>query len=141
MVHAEIAAPHSPAAVVKPAYPVRMNETSALFRSTTGGSALNGRLGQRAFAAEAGGRRGLAGQAADEIHEQLRQFLVVDRVVHRQRRQAGLRIRRVVAPPGQHRVDRQVHRARSAGMPRASRAAISRQVESRGFARSGRRCR
>ena len=71
---------------------------------------VEGRLGQRALAAETGGGRGLAGQAANEIHEQLRQFLVMDRAVHRQRRQAGLGIRRAVSSSRQHRVDGKINR-------------------------------
>ena len=65
-------------------------------------------FGHRAFAAEArrGGR--FAGQAAREIHEQLGQFLVVDRAVNRQRRQADLRVRRTAAASGEYRVHREM---------------------------------
>jgi hypothetical protein len=65
-------------------------------------------LGQRAFGTGAGGRGRFAGQAGDEVHEQFRQFLIVDRPVHRQR--PDTRFRRVVAAAGQHGVDRQMQR-------------------------------
>ena len=56
------------------------------------------------FAAGAGGGRRLAGQAADEIHKQFRQLLVMNRVVYRQRSYAGFR--RVIAPTTQYSVNR-----------------------------------
>ena len=71
---------------------------------------VKGGLGKRALAAEAGCRRRLAGQAANEIHEQLRQFLVMDRTVNSERRQTCFGIRRAVSSSREHRVDRQVNR-------------------------------
>ena len=43
-------------------------------------------LGQGAFRTEAGCRRRFAGQTADEIHDEFRQFLKMNRVVDGQRR-------------------------------------------------------
>ncbi len=82
-------------------------------------------FGERAFAAESRGGGRFAGQAADEIHEQLGQFLIVDRTVNRQRRQAGLGIRRTVpaARPARHSPDDIPDCP--AGISRSRRAAIS----------------
>ena len=41
----------------------------------------------------------------DEVHEQLRQFLIVDRVVDGERADAGRVVRRVVAAAGEDGVD------------------------------------
>ena len=69
---------------------------------------IEGGLGQGPLGPGPGGGRGLAGQGADEVHEQLGQFLVVDRVVDRQRPDPGFR--RIVAPAGEDRVHRGAHR-------------------------------
>ena len=83
-------------------------------------------LGQRPFGAGPGGRGTLARQRADEVHEQLGQLLVVDRVVDRQRADAGLGLGRVVPAPEQHGVDGGVQgpaggQARGPGASRARR--------------------
>ena len=67
-------------------------------------------FGQRAFGAGARGRGRFAGHAADELHEQLGQFEVMNRVEHGQRGNAALALGRVVAVAGQHGVDGQRHR-------------------------------
>ena len=69
-------------------------------------------LGQRAFAAGAGGAGRLAGQAGDEVGEQLRQFLVVDRAVHGERADPAAGFGRIVAAAGQHGVHGIEHRGR-----------------------------
>ena len=56
-------------------------------------------LGQSAFRTGAGGRRRFAGHAANKLHEQLRQFEIMNGVEHRQRTNGGLG--RVIAAPGQ----------------------------------------
>ena len=66
-------------------------------------------LGQGAFAARAGSRRALAGQRTGELHEQLRQFLVVERAVGGERTHAFFR--RVVAAAGEDCRDRLNHRS------------------------------
>ena len=97
---------------------------------------VEGGLGQRALAAKAGCRRRLAGQAANEIHEQLGQFLVVDWTMHRQRRQAGLGVRRAASPSRQHSVHRQIDRAAGRNSARQPRGDL-RQMEFSGICQVG----
>ncbi len=61
-------------------------------------------LGQRAFRTRAGRRGRFACHAADEFHEQFRQFKIMDRVVARERADAGFG--RIVAASGQHGIHR-----------------------------------
>ncbi len=66
-------------------------------------------FGQRAFAAKARGGRGLAGKAGNQLHEQLGQFLIMDRSIDGQGREAVCRVGRAVAASGEHGVDRKVN--------------------------------
>ena len=79
-------------------------------------------FGQCAFAAEAGGGRRLPGQAADEIHEELGQFLIVNRVVDRKRRQTRFEIGGIGAAAGQNCVDRKMQRLPGRDLARQPRA-------------------
>ena len=74
-------------------------------------------LGQRPFGAGPGRRGALAGQRADEVHEQLGQLLVMDRAVDGQRADAGRGVGRVVAPAEEHRADGDVQRLARPGWP------------------------
>ena len=85
-----------------------MKDTSALLRSTTGQSALNGALVSAPSLPKPVVEGDLAGEAADEIHEELGQFLVVDRVVDGERRDAGLEVGRIVAAAGEDGVHGQI---------------------------------
>ncbi len=82
-----------------------MYDTSAAFRSWIGPQGVERALGHRPFGAGPGGRGTLAGQRADEVHEQLGQLLVMDRAVDGQGADAGLGLGRVVAAAEQHRAD------------------------------------
>ena len=86
---------------------------------------VEGALGERALAARAGGGRALAGERGDEIHEQLGQFLIVDRPVDGERADAGGLVRRIVPAAGEHRV----HRHRHGGIQRQ--AAVEARAEIR----------
>ena len=92
-------------------------------------------LGQRALGARAGRRRRFAGHRADELHEELGQFHVVQRVEHAQRTHARLRAgccaaRRPPRAPAPRRSRPPAAGGRGAAPARA--AAVS-----RGRARSG----
>mmetsp|Transcript_3513 Transcript_3513/g.8398 ORF Transcript_3513/g.8398 Transcript_3513/m.8398 type:complete len:938 (+) Transcript_3513:180-2993(+) len=67
-------------------------------------------LGQGTLRAGARGGRRLASHGRGHLHEELGQLVVVDRVVHTQRRDSSLGIGGIVAAAAQHRADRGVHR-------------------------------
>ena len=64
----------------------------------SGAEGVKGSLGKGSFGSSSGGGRRLAGEAADEIHEEFRQFLVVDGAVDRQGSDTVGVIRGVVPP-------------------------------------------
>ena len=66
-------------------------------------------FGERAFAAEAGRRWRFSGQAADEIHEQFGQFLIVNRIVDGERRDAEFRDRADCCGGREHGVHREIN--------------------------------
>ena len=106
-----------PAAVVKPPHSVRMKASRALPRSVVGHEAVEGALGEGAFASRSRCRRAFPGERAHEIHEELRQVLIMDGAVDGQGADARRGIGRIVAPAGEdrsHGVEQQVVDAHAA---------------------------
>ncbi len=80
-----------------------------MFRSTTGQSALNGPLVSAPSLPNPVVDGDLPVRLEMNSMNSSGKFLIVNRVVHGERRQIDLGIGRIVPPPGQHRVDGKMH--------------------------------